>query len=116
MSLAGCFAGGSGRPGDGRADIDMPVSTASLALDVSGLRNAFRVPEQNGITEVPVEGWRSTLRSGYQNGPGRFFAASNSPDYTLRFSKAELEYTPIAVYERTGGQRRSRRGSSTWRR
>src|SRR6185369_14047289 len=53
--------------------------------------------------QVPVTGWRKTLGAGYRNGPGRFFQQNAIPDFTLRFSKAELEYTPVAIYVNSGG-------------
>lgn len=84
-------------------NVDLPQSGASLGLDVSRVPDSFVIPDQNGITSVPVDGWRTTLASGFANGLAPFFARSPSPDFTLTFLKAELEYTPVAIYERSGG-------------
>ena len=61
LCFTGCF-GAAVRVGplSVRPNIDIPVSGASLALDLSTLRDSFIVPEQNGVTEVPVDGWRRT--------------------------------------------------------
>ncbi|MHB8876445.1 MAG: hypothetical protein ACYC8T_22350 [Myxococcaceae bacterium] len=80
------------------------MSKASLALDVSSVPDAFTIPEQNGITPVPVEAWQSTLKAGFANGLAPFFArpAATAADFTLKFLKADLEYTPVAIYQGGG--------------
>lgn len=84
-------------------NIDLPRSNLALGLDLGKVPDAFEVPEQNGVTSVPVEGWRTSLQAGFQNGIARFFANRKPADFTLKFLKADLEYTPVAVYSQGGG-------------
>jgi hypothetical protein len=81
-----------------KPSIDLPVSKSSLGLDVSAVPDTFVIPEQNGITPVPVDQWRTTLTAGFTNGLAPFFAARPDADFTLKMLKADLEYTPVAVY------------------
>jgi hypothetical protein len=87
-----------------RPNLDLPRSGSSLALDVSGVADRFDIPSQSGIKGVTVEQWRTSLKAGFRNGPAKFFAPpAAQADYTLKLTKAVLDYIPAAVYERSGG-------------
>ena len=105
LAFAGCFGGAAVRVNaiSPQPNVDLPKSALSLGLDLGTVPDSFVIPDQNGITEVPVEQWRSTLAAGFANGIAPFFAAARPPDFTLKFLKADLEYTPVAIYERSGG-------------
>jgi|GEM_PF-1687298 len=104
MVLASCFrAAVRVNVVEPTPNIDLPRSNLALALDLGTVPDAFSVPEQNGVTEVPVEGWRTSLHAGFQNGIAPFFAQRKDADFTLKFLKADLEYSPVAIYAQGGG-------------
>ncbi len=86
-----------------RPSVDLAQSRLSLGLDLRAVPDAFKVESKNGIRGVSVEEWQTTLRSGFQAGIAPFFARSSPPDVTLRFLKADLDYTPAAVWSDGSG-------------
>lgn len=92
-----------------RPNVDLPATTVQLAFDLGTIPDSFEIPEQNGVTPVPVEQWRTTLWRGFWNGMKPFYSAANGTgapgpgaDLTVKLLKADLEYTPVAIY-RGGG-------------
>ncbi len=100
--LSGCTASVRGSAAVPRPRIDLPASNLSLGLDARSVPDQFTIPEQSGIRAIEVEGWRTTVQAGFRNGPARFFAAGQPPDYTLKFLSVDLVYVPVAV-RRDGG-------------
>jgi hypothetical protein len=92
-----------------RPSIDLPAGNVALAFDLGAIPDSFEIPEQNGVTPVPVEQWRTTLWRGFWNGMKPFYSAANGTgapgpgaELTVKLLKADLEYTPVAIY-RGGG-------------
>jgi len=88
---------------DPRPLIDLPTHNQSLGLTFAPeVPDAFMVPEQNGVTPVPVEGGHATLTNGFKNGPGRFFAdpAGRPPEYQVVLMTTALDYVPTAMFAR----------------
>ena len=80
--------------------VQLPSSKARLALDLTAIPDTFLIPEQDGVSAVPVEQWQDTLGAGFMNGLAPFFARpSGGSDYVLKFFKADLVYRPIAGAE-----------------
>jgi hypothetical protein len=85
--------------------VDLPTSSWKLALELAPeVPDAFEVPEQNGVTPVPVEGWRTSLTNGFKSGPARFFAPAvgNDADLKLVILRAELDFVPTTLLARGG--------------
>jgi hypothetical protein len=79
--------------------VDLPESSdaISLALD-STIPDSFLVPEQNGITAVPVEQWHASLQNGFKNGIARFYRGdATAAAWKLVLLNAQLDYVPTAV-------------------
>lgn len=82
--------------------IDLESRTEGLALVIAPeIPDQFDVPEQNGVTAVPVESWHRSLANGFRNGPGKFFAAGDtSSGLRLVLLEARLDYVPTAMLAR----------------
>lgn len=81
--------------------VDLADSQQGMRLEVDpSVRDQFLIPEQNGITAVPVEGWHASLQNGFKNGPGRFFRGDSTVAsvWKLMILNAELDYVPTAMF------------------
>jgi hypothetical protein len=86
-----------------RVDLDSSKRTLSLKID-SSIPDAFTVPQNQGVTAVPVSQWHQSLTNGFDNGPGKFFQRANKKDdvtdYQLSLVDVTLDYVPTAVFTR----------------
>lgn len=81
--------------------VDLPERDFEMEFEADpSVPDTFVVPEQNGVTSVPVEGWRASLENGFRNGPGRFFKAGSPPAWRFVVLSAELDYVPTAMFAR----------------
>jgi hypothetical protein len=78
------------------AAISQARAPSTLVL-AQGIANDFVTPQANGVTEVPVKGWRDTLTAGFQNA-----YPNGSSGRTLAFDLAELSFAPAAVDSQHG--------------
>lgn len=79
--------------------IDLEPRAEGLTLVIAPeIPDRFDVPEQNGVTAVPVESWRTSLTNGFRNGPSRFFASGDTLHLVL--VEARLDYVPTALFGR----------------
>lgn len=88
---------------DPRPMVDLPDSQQGMRIEIDGaVRDQFLVPEQNGITPVPVEGWHASLQNGFKNGPGRFYKgdSTDAKAWKLVILSADLDYVPTAMFAR----------------
>ncbi len=88
---------------DPRPLVDLSDSQEGMKLEIDqAIRDEFVIPEQNGITPVPVERWHASLQNGFKNGPGRFFKGDpeGSSAWKLVIVSADLDYVPTAMYAR----------------
>jgi len=87
---------------DPRPLIDLPDSQHVLTLEIDGtVPDQYVIPEQSGVTPVPVESWHTSLRNGFINGLGRFFrGGTTSARYKLVILRAALDYVPTAMLAR----------------
>lgn len=84
---------------DPRPLIDLPESSDAMRLELdSTIADSFVVPEQNGVTAVPVEKWHTSLQNGFKNGIGRFYRGdATAPGWKLLLVDIQLDYVPTAV-------------------
>lgn len=79
--------------------IDLPDSRDAMKLELdSTIADTFVVPEQNGVTAVPVEQWHASLENGFKNGIGKFYRGdASAPVWKLMLVNIQLDYVPTAV-------------------
>ncbi|MBL8678171.1 MAG: hypothetical protein JNK05_03355 [Myxococcales bacterium] len=78
--------------------VTIPRRRVMLSLDVSRLvADEFRVPENNGITEVPVSSFRDSIAAGFWAGPATSFATRGAPRYVLSIYSCELDFVPSTI-------------------
>ena len=84
---------------DPRPLVDLPESHDAMKLELdSTIADSFVVPEQNGVTAVPVEQWHASLHNGFKNGIGKFYQGDPSgPAWKLLLLNIQLDYVPTAV-------------------
>ena len=87
------------RAGNPRPNIAIVPRDTTMALVIADrVADTFVIPQQNGIMGGSVQGWHTTLRSGFGNGFNDVFRLSEGPaDTTMSIDVAELEFVPAAV-------------------
>jgi hypothetical protein len=83
--------------------VDLADSDLGMRIEFdASVADKFTVPESNGVTAVPVEGWHASLTNGFKNGIGKFFKGdpSSSSARKLVIMRADLDFVPTAMFAR----------------
>jgi hypothetical protein len=80
--------------------VDIQGSNSSISLQIDpSIPDSFVIPQQNGITAVPVVQWHQSLKNGFRNGPGKFFTPTDAiGDKNIVLASLALDYVTTAVY------------------
>jgi len=91
---------------DPKPNISINESDKSIALVLNDrIEDMYVIPENRGIKKADVEGWRNSLRAGFENAFGDYYEVKkdeNEADLILILKRAEIEFSPTSVSTNVG--------------
>ena len=91
---------------DPTPNININESDKSIALVLNErIKEKFEISENRGIKKAEVEGWRKSLRAGFNNAFSDYYSINedaNNADLVLILKRADIEFSPTSVATNVG--------------
>ena len=86
---------------DPMPNISIEESNKSIALILNDrIEDIYSIPENGGIRQVDVVGWRKSLRAGFENAFGDYYKVQENvsdADLVLTLKRVKLEFSPTST-------------------